>query len=603
MIQRTGRLASFFLFFAASLPGIILAVIIVHNWVNIPHMDQWGISRVFDSYFERGLPLEDLIEQHNESRKAVPRLIILALGLISKWDVRWEICFTFLLACLLSITFYRHLRKSGILTINQTLAALALLNLFLFSPVQYANWFMGLQLCVFIPPLMLSIGLLINTSQRPLWAKILLVIPCALAGTFSFANGMILWILLIPPDIVSQTSSRPARKTIGLLAAYALCFMITVWIYFSDYIRPAQSYPMVEALLQPGKVFRFFLLWLTTPVPAFENSTLRFIIGGVVLSLFLFLLTASLRRPRRRHLESYPWIIFGLYSMISGFVASMGRLGFGYDMAVSSRYATPALFITIGILTQLVYRLHDPSDNHICGIKRSRRIYGAILIFFILLHVTAFNPALHSIAEWKERLVKGKTALRLMDILPRNPKLACIHTNEEFLKHRFSKIRGFNLLDTTPVDPVTCDFNRYSLPENSTYVGCFDGLKPLKHGRVKVEGWVGVVSDQLIDQAIIFVCLDSNGVSTPVDFITLLSSTPLKNQPYVLSQKDARKFSGVISILPSPDVRTISAWLIDFNSRDMFRLAGEHGLKKRPGRMQSPGATPPAVGGRRRSEM
>src|SRR5205085_5906773 len=72
------------------------------------------------------------------------------------------------------------------------LLATALAAALLISPVQWWNWLFGIQIVVFLPFLLLAVGLVIG-EKHPVIAAF-----CALIATYSYSNGMLLWVLLVP---------------------------------------------------------------------------------------------------------------------------------------------------------------------------------------------------------------------------------------------------------------------------------------------------------------------------------------------------------------------------------------------------------------------
>ena len=90
------------------LPAVVMGILIMTYSVNIPYWDQWNLMpQLFIKVSQNSLSWQDLIAQHNESRKLFPRLIFLGLAYLTNWDVRYEMLAIFLLACLISLNIYR----------------------------------------------------------------------------------------------------------------------------------------------------------------------------------------------------------------------------------------------------------------------------------------------------------------------------------------------------------------------------------------------------------------------------------------------------------------------------------------------------------------
>ncbi|GAB4292142.1 MAG: hypothetical protein Fur0025_27660 [Oscillatoriaceae cyanobacterium] len=197
----------------------------MQNSVNVPFGDQWDNAAVVINKFSEGtLSFSDLIAQHNESRKFFPRLIFLGLAYLTNWNVRYEMLLIFILACIVSVNIFwliRHtVQKPGFLpsfrfmainieTNPVSLLALAFLaNLLIFSPIQYENWLWGIQVVVFIPIVCITTSLVIAYSQLNPISKFTLCGFLATFSTFSYANGLLCWVVLLPALALAKSWSE-----------------------------------------------------------------------------------------------------------------------------------------------------------------------------------------------------------------------------------------------------------------------------------------------------------------------------------------------------------------------------------------------------------
>jgi hypothetical protein len=112
--------------------------------VDVPYSDQWKTAELFVKLADGSLSFAHLFDQHNEFRQLFPHLLFLALGTITRWNVRYEMLVSFLLACLVSFNIYRISRVT-ITGTQECLWLLAAANLLIFSPVQYETWLFGIQ--------------------------------------------------------------------------------------------------------------------------------------------------------------------------------------------------------------------------------------------------------------------------------------------------------------------------------------------------------------------------------------------------------------------------------------------------------------------------
>ncbi|MCU0611660.1 MAG: hypothetical protein MUE60_07735, partial [Candidatus Eisenbacteria bacterium] len=290
--RRAGFAATLLLRALTVLAPLALVVLVSHNWVDVPYMDDWALSDTISRYHEGTLQLKYLVAQHNESRKLFPRLITVGLSLLSKWDMRWQMCVSLILAALTFWGLWLLLRRSISERSLRRQVLLLLMSLLMFSPVQWENWLWGIQMVAFIPPLMLVAGLVVNTSRLPLWAQSILNSVLAFIATYSFANGMILWLLIAPPAFLALVTPRATRdaRTLAALVWYTLAAAVSIGFYFHHYHTPAGKPPLSCALNDPSAAAAYYLSWLGNPlVPRGSAlpSAMRQVAGGLLLAIWL----------------------------------------------------------------------------------------------------------------------------------------------------------------------------------------------------------------------------------------------------------------------------------------------------------------------------
>ena len=156
------------------------------------------MPKLFMEISQNSLSWEDLIVQHNESRKLFPRLIFLGLAYLTNWDVRYEMLATFLLACLVYVNIYRLNRLTVKFNIFPTLLIAFLANILIFSAIQYNNWFWGIQLVVFMPIACITTAISVVYSRLKIRYKFLICMMLSIISTFSYSNGMIAWVIILP---------------------------------------------------------------------------------------------------------------------------------------------------------------------------------------------------------------------------------------------------------------------------------------------------------------------------------------------------------------------------------------------------------------------
>jgi hypothetical protein len=75
------------------------------------------------------------------------------------------------------------------------------------------------------------------------------------------------------------------------------------------------------------------------------------IIGLIILIVFsfCFYLWASKLNNQLREL-CLPWLLIGSYTLISGVITTVGRVGFGIEQSLSSRYITFSVYLIVALI-------------------------------------------------------------------------------------------------------------------------------------------------------------------------------------------------------------------------------------------------------------
>ena len=361
----------------------VVAWLIIAFGVNSPYWDQILIGDFLIRNHGRTFPdLGDLFAQHNESRKFFPRILFFYLARLSGWNVKWEMAASLLVGCgIVAITWLLLRRHLDTVTAVGATAAAALLIL---SPVQWWNWMFGIQLVAFIPPLMLGLALLC-LRRGLVWAAAL----ATAIATFSFANGMLLWVALVPSIVVSSLSRK---RTAVIWAGSALASGV---LYFWGYHKPPGHPPLVLPFEAPFAFTGYCLAFLGHPVAWSRDLTVSMVIGAALCVAFA---VGAATAFRNRISAALPWIAFGLYAMLSAAAAAAGRLRLSLAQSLEPRYATFSIYFAVAVLLLLF----------VTASKRAASVAVVVLVTAHLLAVRSEWP--HMKHFHRERLV-ARTAI------------------------------------------------------------------------------------------------------------------------------------------------------------------------------------------------
>lgn len=391
------------------------------HWVAVPFWDEWETPGAQLAHYCRGsLGWSDLFGQHNEHRLLFPRLTWLPLAILAGWDVRLEMILTFALVCFgaVGLAILRRLSHPSDTT---GVMASAILSLLLFSPREYETFLVGAQGQTFIPSIALVFALLINVSGLSLAQKTVGNALLALISTYSFGNGMLVWLFGFP--ISATGTQRPTRLIWWMV--YGVIAVASIGVYFVSYRHPPLSPPILSPLRHAAGFAQFILVW----IGSLFSMKWPAIFGAVLLTLFVGLTIVACRQMRRtaewrRH---YPWLALGGYTLCSAAIAAMARLGFDYSMAADSRYTAFSSFFYIA----LVGLMFSVSGESIVARITAPSALAAVLALWL------FTLGLERRFLRADRILRKHLELvvRWSDAIPRNPEIRLVspYPSEETL--------------------------------------------------------------------------------------------------------------------------------------------------------------------------
>ena len=362
--------------------------IIVRFGVNVPVEDQIDIGAFLVRNHQRLVPpFAELFAQHNESRKIVPRLIIFYLARLTSWNVKYEMAMQVAIACgtVVAIGFLGR-RALG----DRALPATALCAWLVLSPVQWWNWLFGIQIVVFLPMLMLTIALAVAGSRLSLTARTIVAALCCLIATYSYANGMVLWILVA----IALFAGREDR-TPPMIAVWTAGAVLSIGAYFIGYHRPPISPTLISPLNHPLQAAAFILAFLGHSLAWTDVLAVSVIIGGIGVALFVWFALRGLR-------TGMPWILIGTYALISAAAAAMGRLGFGMWAAIEPRYTTFAVGFWVAVVM-------------LCLMEDRRWLVPVVIL---ALHLAAAIAILPRVRESNRDRLIARAAVQFVRVLP-----------------------------------------------------------------------------------------------------------------------------------------------------------------------------------------
>lgn len=545
--------------------------ILTKNWVNILSNEEWTCYTIFVQLLQHTATFQDLFAQSYESRPAFLRLVTYGIGRAVNWDVRAFMATSFLIVCGTSYLLYRLLQTAGNSSVR--LIAWALMNFLLFQPAQCENWFIGFQLTFFLCSFFLILALFVDRSSLSFPSKILAIALIAVLSTFSFVDGLLVWVLAFPMhDYLRSNRPKNFRLWIGL---YIFIALLTMSFYFADYQKPLVRPSHAFAFHYPLQGLTYFIYWVGNSL-VFWRFRSACVVGCIMLLTFGFLgwKAVKLFKDRSQFCILYPWFCIGLYAIITGALITIGRSGYGVSQASSPRYINFSIYLPVAILGLF---------SHF-GRPRKPLIYAFVLGVGFFLYAQSYQKAL-SVAIPNQRATRLKaleylpnvdsdtynpifTSLCLGPALPPSCFQRQVHLFinagiiPNYLAHRIplSPEREFisQLMRTPWIGNV-------STIEGDDHNGSFDEFK-IDFNMLKVGGKVGLSCQSIV-----------------------ITATNAENQTYVLGTTDVEEHSTFHGKVFTMDVNEklasgkwrIAAWAIG-PAHDFFQLAKTHEFEFKP---------------------
>ncbi|KOR35977.1 MULTISPECIES: hypothetical protein [Planktothricoides] len=556
--------------------------------LNFPYWDQWatpGLLFANKVYENQPITWSDWLSQHNESRKLFPRLIFVGMASLTNWNIKVELMVNCFLNTVSLTTLY-FLAKQTLKNSHIRNICLILSSILLFSLVQYENYLWGIQICVFLSLAAFVLCLGLFQQKLPLAVKVIVGGILCIISTFSFANGMLSWVVVMPALIIDEKLTiADLKKRLPWLLFWLLLMGTNLWIYFHDYVKPGGHPAFSVAVENPATAILYFRIFFGSILGGFDKDQ-AMIAGEVILVLWLFCVGMIGYRALRDDKilpQTKGWILLGGYSIASGLITTFGRVGFGAQQAFSSRYTTfsvwlyISLIFLIGILLQ-EFRLSQRYSRIIKG------MIGGLIGVGLILHISTSQNAFTQLQSHRFSKLQGQACAVLSPVLEDAECLTTfVYPDLESLRHLIVNINRLGYLHPPPLE--TAEVESFaevnSTPET---IGYFDELSPISETVYHIHGWARLPQRREPADAIL---LSYQGGQTPAQvFHRVQRATPREDVTDLFRDRPSSWLWGwdgdfPVSKLP-PGQWTIKAWAFDTMKAKAFELSGQFSLTVKP---------------------
>jgi hypothetical protein len=401
--SRLTVLLSYAVLLAGLSAGIASAYIVISTYSPLPHWDEWAL---FDHLATgNAWSLTWLWAQHNEHRIFVTKLLFLIDVQFFHGTQIFLLTSIFLVqllqAALLSFSLWTlgHIRGSA-WRVGTGLIAYCIL-----CPTQQENLIWGFQSQFVIPAAMATLSILSllmfckhATEQRRvfLWISI----AAAAVATWSLANGMLLWAILLLVVILL----REKLSTILLLIAVAAA---NVSLYFFHYHRPTPESDIAISSRSVVEILRYIAVYLGSTWVRHSSGWLAVVLGTIGICAGLITVLRVLRQRGTRSMLMFELSLLMLLCILTATITASGRLHLGLEQATASRYQTFALLFwcSLGLALMLQVSRNPAKLN----------LFSAFLLALMLGFATQVRLPLID-AQWHQHRLTGISQVLLTGV-------------------------------------------------------------------------------------------------------------------------------------------------------------------------------------------
>jgi hypothetical protein len=566
---------------AVAAAPLSIALLIDRYGVDVPIWDQWnGIVPLFEEMEAGTLGLADLFSLHNEHRIFFPRLISVGLALLSGWNIRAELFLIWVMAGICSFNLWKLSRATGFGDSSSGSWLFAAVNLLLFTPLQYDNWLMGIQIVVWLPVVCTTacawIALLPSARVRFTATALLATI-----STFSVASGFFCW-LLTAPLLLFREGRLSWRSQRVWIALWLSSFALSLLLYFADYQKPAHHPDTLEFVNHPLDAIQFLCAYLGANF-AFGTALSPLTVATVAGALLLVLLSACLahlwrsRRDGQLLARALPWLVPPGFAVGNAVVTMVGRGAWGVEASLPSRYVTFSILLPIGLvfLVPLVFRHwreHTRSSRRDAPIGTTLTAFAAS---FALLHLLSSLATLSSWEETKRTRLIAKGLIEFIDVVDEPEQLAVyVHSIVPPLRSHARLLDRLGFLRPGLVRSRSIGEIADAQDPGSVDYGAIEGSGVTGSGVWRAVGWAILPYARRPADAVVLSYELRPG--EPVIFALADLGRPRNDVASAKSGAEYYRSGWIANLDPVPeDAVAVKAWAFDAERGRAYRLAGE----------------------------
>lgn len=365
--------------------------------------------------------------QHNEHRMFFPKLIFFFLARLTKWNVRIEVFFNWILLQCAILMLYQILKEN----VKRQYRWLLVLSLcFFLAPNYYENLLWGFQGCIQLTLLAVIGAILALARVRNSLLRLNLAVLSCIIASFSQANGLAAWFVMLPLLIVERkgaiNDNRPLvfRRKVMTLIYWLFMTSLTFTAYFRNFQVQMGHHPSLAFPWNyPAKFFSYFFTFLGAAFLKVPNElfTANYYLYGFIGVFLCFIFFQSILFDLFQFKKNVSKFCLLLFVISTGLMISFGRANFGLEQALSSRYLEWSKLFPLSLFAMLIAGEPD------------KKLFRKITIIFLLMAILVGIPAgwhngITKGRAWREQQKKNAEVLASFEIVS-DDQMAKLHPN------------------------------------------------------------------------------------------------------------------------------------------------------------------------------
>lgn len=351
------------------LPAVITGHLVDENRTNTLFMDDWTYVPLYEKATTGQLTLHDFFGGYLEHRPAVPRAIYTTLMLASHGDAGLQCIAAFVLVTITWLNCGWLLRRA-LGGWSHCWLPWGIMGWVLYSPVQWQTLLWPCMMLIHLPLMFFTSALVVlGTERMNLWARLAGCALLAWLASYSYAAGLILWVMIPLAAACGQgLKDRQDRKR--FLLAWLVPAGVVLFCYFHGLKNEAESafaygqgteetagHSVAAVLRAPDKGLRFALTLVGANFARGvlgPRGDLAFYMGCVVAAMFLLAAWAVLREWRRRTCSraALPFLMMSVFGLVVACMVAAGRAWASKDVggALNNRFACYSCALAAGVV-------------------------------------------------------------------------------------------------------------------------------------------------------------------------------------------------------------------------------------------------------------